>query len=134
MNLIDLICQQYEGNILLKAPLNKEKEDFISEELYSILCISNGIEECMIHPQNGEKIAISWIIYSYEMIVEESAFYKDEYDIEGAVFSDDGAGNPYIMKTNGTITSYNAIDNEENIIAASLYEFFDPKGEKNSKI
>ena len=56
----------------------------------------------MIHPQTGKVIPISWIIYPCSMIAEETAFYRKTRSAEGTVFSSDGAGNPFLLKRNGT--------------------------------
>ena len=57
------------------------------------------------------------------MIQKETAFFKEEYGIDGIVFSDDGAGNPYYIHDD-KIFQFNPIDNESELIAGSLEEFY----------
>lgn len=109
---------------MLKAPYEDEKDKNIAEELYSILCISNGILETMCLSNRDENIVIGWILYSHEMMMEWTAFYTANYGIKGTVFSDDGAGSPFIMNLDGTITCFNAIDNESIKMAETLLDFF----------
>lgn len=124
MDYIEKIAHQYDGNILLHAPYQGQKDVCMPEELYSILCISNGISETMYLPHTEEKTTIGWILYPYEMIQQWTAFYAVQYSIQGTVFSDDGAGCPYILKGDGSITCFNGIDNEESKIADTLSDFF----------
>ena len=95
----------------------------VPEVLKSILAKSDGILETMTVPKTGERITIGWIIYSYEMIQKETAYYNEEYGIEGTVFSDDGAGNPYYI-LDDKIYQFNPIDNESELVADSLEEFY----------
>ena len=67
---------------------------------------------------------IMWILYSYDEMMIESSFYQENYGIEGFVFADNGAGEPYVLKPDGTITCYNAIDDEEIQVADSLSDFY----------
>lgn len=127
MDYINRISRQYNGQILLHAPYKGEKDKNIPEEIYSILCVSNGISEIMSSPDTDEKIEIGWIIYSREMILEWTAFYATNYDLKGIVFSDDGADCVYCMKPDGTITCFDSMDNEETQIADTLWDFFDNK-------
>lgn len=124
--MLGLISRKYNGNIILKEPLEDliAEKDFLPIELHNILKQTNGILEGMINPNTGQFEAISWIVYSYNMILEESEFYKDNYSIAGVVFSDDGAGNPYYMKSDAKIYYYEIADAEENLVANSLIEFF----------
>lgn len=78
----------------------------------------------MANPKTGEIMPIGWIVYPYEMIRSDTAFYRAEYKIDGIVFSDDGAGNPFILKLNGAVVCFNAIDGEEVKAANSLSEFW----------
>ncbi len=84
---------------------------------------SNGIQETMFHPQNGEEIVIGWIVYSLDEIIRETQYYKEEYGINGVVFSGDGAGNPFYI-SDGKIFEYDPIDNESILKANSLEEFY----------
>lgn len=127
MDYINRISHQYGGEILLHAPYNGKKDENIPQEIYSILCVSNGISETMCLPGTNEKVEIGWIIYSYEMMLKWTAFYATNYGIKGIVFSDDGADCIYCIKLNGTITCFNSIDNDEAQIADTLWDFFGDK-------
>ena len=120
--IIDRIREFYDGNIELKDP-NTSEELLVPDILKSILTRADGILETMQHPKTGEKMTIGWIIYSYDMILKQSAFYKEEYGVDGTVFSDDGAGNPYYI-LNDKIYQFNPIDNENELKAGSLEEFY----------
>ena len=48
---------------------------------------------------------------------------KEEYGLDGTVFSDDGAGNPYYI-LNDKIYQFDPIDNESELKASSLEEFY----------
>ena len=126
--MIKLISDKYNGNIILSQPLSKEvaeqAKSYLPAELLRILEQSNGIEESMVLPDTGKLEPISWIVYSYEMILEESRYFRETYLLEGVVFSDDGAGNPYYMKENGKIYYFEAIDEEEALVAESLEVFW----------
>ena len=124
MDYIRKISDMYQGNILLYPPYKENRPENIPEELYEILQVSNGIEETMIEPKTGQEIPIAWIVYPYERMMEETDFYKNEYNIEGIVFADDGAGNPYVLKSDGEVAYYNVIDGEETKEANSLAEFY----------
>ena len=126
--MIKLISDKYNGNIILSQPLSKEvaeqAKSYLPAELLRILEQSNGIEESMVLPDTGKLEPISWIVYSYEMILEESRYFQETYLLEGVVFSDDGAGNPYYMKENGKVYYFEAIDAEETLVAESLEVFW----------
>ena len=51
------------------------------------------------------------------------SYYQNEYGLSGVVFSDDGAGNPFYL-FDGKVYEYDPIDNESELIADSLEEFF----------
>lgn len=123
MNYIDEISRLYDGNILPGKPYMGERAD-IPEELFGILRTANGIRETMPNPETGEPMPIAWILYSCEEIIKASEFYRNEYGIKGTVFADDGAGNPYILKSDGSITLFDAVDEEESTAADSLEEFY----------
>ena len=124
MDYIRKISDMYQGNISLYPPYKEKRPENIPEELYNILQVSNGIEETMIEPKTGQKIPIAWIVYPYERMMEETDFYKKEYNIEGMVFADDGTGNPYVLKSDGRVAHYDVIDGEETKEADSLAEFY----------
>ena len=124
MDYIRKISDMFQGNISLNPPYKENRPENIPEELYDILQVSNGIEETMIEPKTGQEITIAWIVYPYERMMEETDFYKNEYNIEGTVFADDGAGNPYILKSDGGVAYYNVIDDKEAKEADSLAEFY----------
>ena len=121
-----LISEMYKGNISLCKPLDIEdiSNYDIPEELLNLLKQSNGIKETMVNPDTGIPEEISWIIYSYEEIIEWINFYRDTYSIEGIVFSDNGADEVYYIKPDGKIYSYDVICEEENYVADSLQSFF----------
>ena len=108
MNIFNLINEKYKGNISLQEHLNCV--DNFPKELMAILGHSNGIMETMIHP----KTKSSTDMFSY---------YQNEYGLSGVVFSDDGAGNPFYL-FDGKVYEYDPIDNESELIADSLEEFF----------
>ena len=120
--IIELIRKFYDGNIELQTP-NKSDALSVPDVLKSVLAKSDGILETMLVPKTGKRITIGWIIYPYEMIQKETAFFKEEYGIDGIVFSDDGAGNPFYIHDN-KIFQFNPIDNESELIAGSLEEFY----------
>ncbi|MBD5112222.1 MAG: SMI1/KNR4 family protein [Ruminococcaceae bacterium] len=123
MNFIDEISRLYDGNILPNEPYTGERAD-IPEELFEILQTADGIRETMPNPETGEPMSIAWILYPYDYMATESEFYHNEYGVDGTVFADDGAGNPYILKSNGSVSLFDAIDGEESTAANSLEEFY----------
>lgn len=124
MDYVRKISALYRENILLHAPYQGDGMENIPGDLETILRVSNGIQETMPNPKTGEKMPITWILYPYDQILEESHFYKMEYGIEGVVFTSDGAGNPYLQKPDGKIVCFHVIDNEETEIADSLSDFY----------
>lgn len=118
---IELIKKYYDDNIEFQEPNDSDMQ--VPDVLKTILAKSDGILETMVIPKTGERITIGWIIYSYDMIQKQTAFYKDEYGIEGTVFSDDGTGNPYYI-LDGKIFQFDPIDNESEFIADSLEDFY----------
>ncbi len=120
--ILELIRSFYGDNIVLLDPCGSDLSG-LPDVLKEILKKSDGIKESMVHPKTGEMMTIGWIIYSYEMIQKMTAYYKDEYGIEGTVFSDDGAGNPYYI-LDGKIYQFEPIDNESEQVAESLEEFY----------
>lgn len=124
MDYIRKISKMYHGNILLQPPYQGEDFIDIPKEITSILHVSDGICEMMANPKTGEIMPIGWIVYPYEMIRSDTAFYRAEYKIDGIIFSDDGAGNPFILKPDGAVVCFNAIDGEEVKAANSLSAFW----------
>lgn len=122
MMIIERIKELYDGEIELREP-NTSVDLKVPEELRSILAEADGILETMTVPKTGEKITVGWILYSYEEMMKETAFFRDEYGIRGTVFADDGAGNPYYILY-GKVFQFNPIDNESEPVANSLEEFF----------
>ena len=120
--IIDVIADFYDGMIKLQEPVDCDSFD-LPKELKELLSQTNGIQEIMVHPQTGEEIVIGWIIYSLDEIKKETQFYKEEYGINGVVFSGDGAGNPYYI-SDGKIYEFDPIDNESIFKADSLEEFY----------
>lgn len=120
--IIDVIADFYDGMIKLQEPADCNNYD-LPEELKKLLIQTNGIQEIMIHPQTGEEIVIGWIVYSLDEINRETQFYREEYGINGVVFSGDGAGNPYYI-SDGKIFEFDPIDNESILKADSLEEFY----------
>ena len=120
--IIEQIKKKYDGRIKLNDPVTINNTD-IPEEIRDILAISDGILETMIIPKTGEEITISWIVYSYSEIQKATEYYKNEYGIEGTVFSDNGAGDPYYIN-DGKVYLFEPIDNESEKLADSLEDFF----------
>lgn len=116
-----------ESDFKLYPPLNKKCTD-LPKELSDLLNKSNGIMEVMEHPKTGELMNTAWIIYPYDTIIEETEYYRKEYSVEGYVLSTNGAGDPFILKSDGSITLLDCIDNEENLVLGSLEKFLDKAG------
>lgn len=124
MDYIKQIFEIYHGNILLQPPCQSEISSEIPQELRSILSISNGIQETITTPLIDQREVIGWIIYPYDTIMSDTDFYKATYKIDGIVFASDGAGNPFVIKPNGSIVCFTGIDCEETEVANSLSNFF----------
>ncbi len=122
--IIELICNKYSGNVQLNKPFDcKDIEIDLDESLKNILVKSNGIEETMINPNTNEAMVIGWIVYSYEEMCKETLYYKENYGLDGIVFSDDGSGNPYYV-FKGKVYQFNEIDEESEFVADSLEDFW----------
>ena len=119
--MIDLISQHYNGNIILNPALAgddlKRARESFPEKLCQILEQSNGIRT------NVEE-SVSWIIYPYEKIVEETEFYNSNYFLEGAIFSANGAGEAYYIDNDGYVYRFDVTDNADVVVANSIEEFF----------
>ena len=120
--IIEQIKKKYDGRIKLNDPVTINNTD-IPEEIRDILAISDGILETMINPKTGKEMTISWIVYSYSEVQKATEYYKNEYGIEGTVFSDNGAGDPYYIN-DGKVYLFEPIDNESEMLADSLEDFF----------
>lgn len=98
---------------------------YLPEELKVILKFSNGIEEVMKNPKTQEPMIISYIVYSLNMILTQTIFYRDNYELQSCIaFSDDGAGNPFIYNiTSNIVYIYYSIDNELEKYAESIEEY-----------
>ena len=60
---------------------------------------------------------------SSSKICKETSYYKENYGLDGIVFSDDGAGNPYYL-FQGKVYQFDEIGEESEFVADSLEEFF----------
>lgn len=118
---IRLINEMYNNNIRLHTPL-QNIDSGMPTALLEILSVSDGIEEVI--SVGDRKESIGWILYSYEMIKNNTEYYAAEYGINGYIFSDDGAGNVFVMKDNESIYLFNVIDGEEEYFAKSLADFW----------
>ena len=86
---------------------------------------NNGIDEIMINPNNGKTEVIDSIIYSLAEIKAQTNSYLGEIGTDGFVFAGDGAGNFFVLKSDGRIFLYEYYDFSETFYANSLWEFFD---------
>ena len=120
--ILDLIKEKYMGNIKLQEPLDVI-DAALPESLNMLLKHTNGIKETMILPKTSELIEIGWIIYAYDEICRLTDYYRNEYGLSGIVFSGDGAGNPFYL-SDGKVYEFDPIDNESELKADSLEEFF----------
>lgn len=129
MNIIELIEQKYGNTCRLRSPLTKNQcekaKKYLPRELFNILRVSNGIDEIMINPNNGKTEVIDSIIYSLAEIKEQTNSYLGEIGTDGFVFAGDGAGNFFVLKSDGRIFLYEYYDFSETFYANSLCEFFD---------
>ena len=129
MNIIEVIEQKYGNTCRLRSPLTKNQSEkakkYLPRELFDILRVSNGIDEIMINPNNGKTEVIDSIIYSLAEIKEQTNSYLGEIGTDGFVFAGDGAGNFFVLKSDGRIFLYEYYDFSETFYANSLWEFFD---------
>ena len=129
MNIIELIEQKYGDTCRLRSPLTKNQcekaKKYVPKELFDILKVSNGIDEIMINPNNGKTEVIDSIIYSLAEIKAQTNSYLGEIGKDGFVFAGDGAGNFFVLKSDGRIFLYEYYDFSETFYANSLWEFFD---------
>ena len=120
--IISLIQKKYNDSIKLYSPYDCS-DSKLPMQLIEILDKTNGIMETMIHPKTGEQMEIGWIIYPYDEIMKSTSFYKEEYGLNGIVFSDDGAGNPFYL-LDEKVYEFDPIDNESYFRADSIVNFF----------
>lgn len=129
MNIIELIQQKYGDTCRFCSPLTKRQVEkakkYLPRELFNILRVSNGIDEIMINPNNGKTEVIDNIIYSLAEIKEQTNSYLGEIGTDGFVFAGDGAGNFFVLKSDGRIFLYEYYDFSETFYANSLLEYFD---------
>ena len=129
MNIIELIQQKYVDTCRFLSPLTKRQVEkakkYLPRELFNIMKVSNGIDEIMINPNNGKTEVIDSIIYSLAEIKEQTNSYLSEIGTDGFVFAGDGAGNFFVLKSDGRIFLYEYYDFSETFYAISLWEFFD---------
>ena len=79
----------------------------------------------MKHPVTGKTEGIGSLVYSLSEILSQTGHYKSETGGDGFVFTDNGAGDHYILKPDGSIALYEYMDMSETPnIADSLYDFF----------
>ena len=126
MNIIELIQEKYGDTCRLHSPLTKSQyskaKKYLPKELLDILKVSNGIDEIEII--NGKAEAIKPIIYSLAHIKEQTNAFLSECGNDGFVFSEDGTGDFYVLKTNGAIYVYKYFDLKEELYAESLADYF----------
>ena len=129
MNIIELIQQKYGDTCRLRSPLTKNQYEkakkYLPRELFNILQVSNGIDEIIINPNNGKTEVIDSIIYSLAEIKAQTNSYLDEIGTDGFVFAGDGAGNFFVLKSDGRIFLYEYYGFSETFYANSLWEYFD---------
>ena len=128
MDVINLIQQKYGDSCQLRSPLNKKQfekaKKFLPKELLDILKISNGINEIMVNPNTKKIEVINRIIYSLSEIKQQTDCYLGEYGKDGFVFSGDGAGGFFVLKSDGKIYFYEYYDLNEGYYAENLWEYF----------
>ena len=126
MNIIELIQEKYGDTCRLHSPLTKSQyskaKKYLPKELLDILKVSNGIDEIEII--NGKAEAIKPIIYSLAHIKEQTNAFLSECGNDGFVFSEDGTGDFYVLKTNGAIFVYKYFYLKEELYAESLANYF----------
>ena len=122
--MLSWIAEKYDGHIETFAPAAQTDDFFaLPDVLRRILSQSDGVMETMRHPVTGETERVGWIVYPLSEMVRWTGFYREEYGIDGVVFSDDGAGNPYYLKPDGKIYLWDS--GGETAAADSMREFFE---------
>jgi len=126
MNTIELIQEKYGDTCRLHSPLTKTQyrkaNKYLPKELLDILKVSNGIDKIEII--NGKAEVIKPIIYSLAHIKEQTNAFLSECGNDGFVFADNGTGDFYVLKSNGSIFMYKYFDFKEAWYAESLMDYF----------
>ena len=126
MNIIELIQEKYGDTCRLHSPLTKSQyskaKKYLPKELLDILKVSNGIDEIEII--NAKAEVIKPIVYSLAQIKEQTNAFLSECGNDGFVFSEDGTGDFYVLKTNGEIFVYKYFYLKEELYAESLANYF----------
>ncbi len=126
MNIIELIQEKYGDTCRLHSPLTKSQyskaKKYLPKELLDILKVSNGIDEIEII--NAKAEVIKPIVYSLAQIKEQTNAFLSECGNDGFVFSEDGTGDFYVLKTNGAIFVYKYFYLKEELYAESLANYF----------
>ena len=106
---------------MTKSQYSKAKK-YLPKELLDILKVSNGIDEIEII--NGKAEAIKPIIYSLAQIKEQTNAFLSECGNDGFVFAENGTGDFYVLKSDGSIYVYKYFDLKEELYAESLADYF----------
>ena len=126
MDIIELIKEKYGDTCRMHSPLTKSQyskaKKYLPKELLDILKVSNGIDEIEII--NGKAEEIKPIIYSLAHIKEQTNAFLSECGNDGFVFSENGTGDFYVLKTNGAIFVYKYFYLKEELYAESLANYF----------
>ncbi|MDO4155211.1 MAG: hypothetical protein Q4D37_00355 [Oscillospiraceae bacterium] len=128
MNIIELIKEKYGDRCQLRPPLTKKQYEKAKKQLPAELCeilkVSNGIDETMKDPNTNQTMVIDSIIYTFSEIKNETEHYRSEFGGDGFVFADNGAGDFYVRKPDGSIALYEYSYLSESYEADSLWDFF----------
>ena len=126
MDMIELIMKKYGDTCILHSPLTKSQyskaKKYLPKELLDILKVSNGIDEIEII--NGKAEVIKPIVYSLAQIKEQTNAFLSECGNDGFVFSENGTGDFYVLKTNGAIFVYKYLYLKEEFYVESLADYF----------
>lgn len=126
--IIEFIQAHYGDSCRLRSPLTKAQYEKarrkIPNELLEILQVSNGIYDVMPHPKTGKTIITGWVVYPLSDMLAQTKAYLDEYDGEGTVFAENGAGGFFVLKPDGKVHIYEYFDLGEEPYAENLQAFF----------
>ena len=126
LDLIELIKEKYGDTCKMHSPLTKTQynkaKKYLPKELSDILKVSNGID--YIEIISGKTEVIKPIIYSLAHIKEQTNAFLSECGNDGFVFSENGTGDFYVLKSNGTIYVYKYFDLKEEFYAKSVSDYF----------